>query len=378
MTDMRVAILAVVLTQLPADPAHACGGGLVSSSAATVGANVQRIFLAPSASSTTVVTQVAVPATSADYGVLIPLPARPTLDPTPVPSAAFDELDARTAPRLFHVEPSSGGFSLGCGGGASKAGSTAEPVRASAPVEIGPVTAVTLTADTGAALNDWLAANGFALPSDGRALVDAYAGPGRFFIALKRSSSATDGSPSSVGVRFTLPGDQRVLPLKFARLGAAPTVAFTVFVAAGGPAGPEAPFEAVTLDRLDAKVIGNEGYRAAVARAVADRHGRAFVIESLRSRESLPAGNALLAGLGPDTGITRLTTIVKREDLTADASLGGAVAVPIPDTITVPALAGVGPLALLALGLAILGRSRRRRPSRGDSGILERCKTRGA
>jgi Uncharacterized protein conserved in bacteria (DUF2330) len=351
---------------LAAHRAHACGGGLVSSSA-NVGADAQRIFLSVSGTVTTVVTQVAVPATSADYGVLIPVPAKPLLDPNPVPSAAFDELDAFTAPRIVHDEPTSDDFSLGCGSN-SKSTSAGGSVTASAPVQIGPVTAVTLTADDGTALNEWLAANGFAVPDEGRALVDAYAGPGRFFIALKRSTSAADGAPSSVGVRFTLPGDQRTLPLKFARLGAAETVAFTVFVAIEGLAGPEPPFEAVTLDKLDKMVVSRDGYRAAVARAVADRHGRAFVVESVRAISGLPHGNALLAGLSsPQTGVTRLSTIVKREDLTADASLAGMAPVPLPDTIRLPTPAAVGALAVPALVLVILGRSRRHRSRRVDS-----------
>jgi len=358
---MRLAAVAFVVCSIAADRAHACGGGVVSSRAATVGANVQRIFLVSSPTSTTVVTQVAVPATTSDYGVLIPLPARPTIDPQPVPSAAFDELDAATAPRLVRGEPSSSGFSLGCGGGASKASGRSGPVIASPPVQIGPVTAVTLAADDGTAVNDWLAASGFALPDESRALVDAYAGPGHFFVAVKRSTSAADGAPSSVGVRFTLPGDARTLPLRFARLGAAQTVAFTVFVAADAPAGPEPPFEGLVLTDLDPMVIDKEGYPAAVERAVAERKGRAFVIESARRRAALPGGNALLAGLGATTTVTRISTIVQREDLTGDASLAGLAPSPLPDSISLPQRAAAGP-ALLALGLVTLA-ARRRRPT---------------
>src|SRR4051794_9941272 len=119
---MRAPVVLCLLSLTAADRALACGGGLVTTSAGQVSASAQRIFLAPSSASTTVVTQVAVPATSADYGVLIPLPARPTLDPKPVPSEAFDELDQATAPLLIHREISSGGFGIGCGGAASKAG----------------------------------------------------------------------------------------------------------------------------------------------------------------------------------------------------------------------------------------------------------------
>jgi hypothetical protein len=371
---MRLLFLAFALVSMTAGRVRACGGGLVTTrESAGVGANVQRVFLAPSASATTVITQVAVPATTDDYGVLIPLPAQPTLDPRPVPSADFDALDAATAPAIVHAgtSSSSGGFGLGCGGGASKAGSPGSRVTASPPVEIGPVTAVTLTADDGSAVNDWLAANGFVLPADGRPLVDTYAGPGRFFVAIKRSSRASDGAPSSVGVRFTVPGDQRTLPLRFARLGAADRVAFTVFVAADVPAGPEAPFAAMTLDQLS-PTIAARSYPDAVALAVSQHQGRAFVVESVRGRPALPASNALLEGLSAPL-VTRLSTIIDRAALNTDASLAGPAPTIVPDSLTVPAQAAAGVAALLALAALVGARLGRR-----VWGIVKGCKARGA
>jgi hypothetical protein len=78
-------VLSVPLTAAAlSGDARACGGGgLVTAEAATVGANVQRVFVAVRPQVTEAVTQVAVPATAADYGVLIPLPARPTVDDKP-------------------------------------------------------------------------------------------------------------------------------------------------------------------------------------------------------------------------------------------------------------------------------------------------------
>ena len=94
-------------------------------------------------------------------------------------------------------------------------------MQVSQPVTIGPVTAVTLTADTGDAINAWLGDNGFVIPAASQSIVDAYAGPGRYFIAIRRSDTAATGGPTSVGLHFTLGGDERGLPLRFARLGAA-------------------------------------------------------------------------------------------------------------------------------------------------------------
>jgi len=99
------------------------------------------------------------------------------------------------------------------------------------------------------------------------------------------------------------------------------------------------------------------------------------VVESVRRRADLSSDNALLANIGPDVTITRLSTIVKRDDLTADVSLMGPAPSAVPDSITLPEKAAVGVLPLLGL-MALAWR--RRRPPRGDSGILERCKARGA
>ena len=75
--------------------------------------------------------------------------------------------------------------------------------------------------------------------------MDRYAGPGRWFVALRRSQQATGPQPSSVGVHFSVPGDARALPLRFAALGAAAEVAFTVFVVSPRmPSGPNLPSRA--------------------------------------------------------------------------------------------------------------------------------------
>ena len=142
-----------------AHAARACGGGLVTARPGTIGADAQRIIISARDGTTDVITQIGVPSTTADYGVLIPLPSEPTLDGTPVASADIDNLDRQTAPRLMRF-------------------------------------AVTLTAETGDAINAWLADNGFVIPAADQALVADYAGPGRYFIAIRRSDTAATQVPS--------------------------------------------------------------------------------------------------------------------------------------------------------------------------------------
>jgi hypothetical protein len=270
-----------------------------------------------------VISEISVPVTTADYGVLLPVPALPTLDAQPIPATEIDALDRVTTPQVYASSTDSGG---GCGctpvaGSASKGANEGGGADASPPIDIGPVTAVVLTADTGDAVNVWLVANGFTLPPDGQALVDEYAGTGRYFIALKRSDSAAPGGVTSVGVHFSLPGDARTLPLRFARLGAASTVAFTVFVAASTPVAAALPFETLTLLDLDASLLRQSGYAIALAAAVTAHGNQAFAIEGVFSGLSTTTLPTVLNWVDPAAVVTRLSTIVPATALTTDVAL---------------------------------------------------------
>ena len=269
---------------VPARAARACGGGVVTRmQSGTIGADAQRILISVHGGTTDVITQIGVPATTADYGVLIPVPSEPTLDPNPVASGDIDLLDTKTAPTFIQQANNEGGIPLpSCGCGSDKGG-VEQPfdagVHVSQPVAIGPVTAVSLTADTGAAINAWLADNGFVVPTGDQSLVDAYAGTGRYFIAIRRSDTTAVGGATSVGVHFTLAGDERGLPLRFARLGAATTVAFTVFVAADGVVAPSSPFAALTINDLNRGNLNSLGYASALSYAASQHGNHAFVLE---------------------------------------------------------------------------------------------------
>ena len=266
------------------------------------------------------------PATNADYGVVIPVAAEPTLDPTPVMAAELDVLFSATAPSVL-AQSGSGGGGCGCPlatGGANKGGGGPPGgTQVSEPVTIGPVTAVTLTADTGDAINAWLADNGFAISAADQPLVAAYAATGRYFIAIRRSDTAADGGPSSVGLHFTLPGDQRGLPLRFSRIGAAATVGFTIVVAADGFVAPAAPFATLTLDNLVAETLRTSGYAAAMSDAIARRDGHAFVIEGTWTDADLARDriDSLRPFIPAGAHLTRLSTLLQAAALDSDAFL---------------------------------------------------------
>jgi uncharacterized protein DUF2330 len=348
-----------VLTAVRAS--RACGGGVVTTTqAGTIGADAQRIFISVHGGMTDVITQIGVPATTADYGVLIPVPSEPTLDPTPVASAEIDTLDSWTTPSIMirTSDGDGGGCHIGCGSGASKGGGSSVDggAQVSMPVTIGPVTAVTLTADTGDAINAWLAQNGFAIPAADQSLVGLYAGPGRYFIAIRRSDTAATGGATSVGVHFTLAGDERGLPLRFARLGAGERVGFTVFVVADEVVGPAPPFTALTLHDLDPGILKANGYEAAVLDAVAGNSFHAFVIEGSwisadLSRLQIPS---LRPFIPSGARLTRLSTLLPSIGLDADVVFDQPFTGPVPHQIYVQRTGAREENPQLAFGAALL------------------------
>lgn len=366
---------------------EACGGGgVVSTQPGSVGSDRQRVFISVRASgtggsgaaggtgatggagpTTDVITQIGVPDTTDDYGALLPVPTEPVLDAQPVFVEELDALDRATAPQIVTYEDDSGGSGCGCpvAGGAVSKGGESEGVEVSQPVNIGPVTAVVLTGST-EAVSTWLADNGFAISDADQATIADYSG--YYFVAVRRSETAAPGGPTSIGIHFTMPGDHRELPLRFASLGAAPTVAFTLFIAASEVTGPSPPFTALTLGDLNPDIVRSLSYADAVRGEVASRDNQAFVVESRTTRAELSTrvGSRLMNLIGPGE-LIRLSTIVPSEALTEDAHFYTPYEGEVDNTLyarssRAPASREAGTGALTAL--LLLGAWRRREARR--------------
>jgi hypothetical protein len=303
-----------------------------------------------------------------DYGVILPVPAEPVLDDNPIPTSELDELSRATAP-WFTYASDGDSDSSGCGcfalGGGSAAGDEGQrDVQASEFVDIGPVTAVVLQADSASALNTWLTDNGFVVQSEHQATMSAYATPGSYFIAFKRSDAAPPG-PSSVGIHFSMLGDRRGYALRMSRMGAAPELAITVFVVWHEGVGPEAPFEGLTLNQLEGiePADFDASYRRAVADAVRTRDGLAFVVEGvfpLDDQFELLQSGHLRALVDPGRTLTRLTTVVAAESLVMDVEFTASAPVDVTNWREL----GAAPTGLLWLGALLVTLARRRRTSR--------------
>ena len=320
--------LAAVALLLQAAPAQACGGGVARE---FVGISGQRVLFSVRKDSTEAVLELSVPEAPGDWGVILPVPVEPTLDPDPVPTSEIDRFDAFT--QVAHESDAYGG--CGCGAGAGDPGGDSKGVRASEPVDIGPVTATVLAADDGSSLTAWLDENGFVVPAEEQPIVDEYVTTQTRFVVFKRSQASEPGSASRVGVHMTLPGDHRMYPLRISRVGAAPELAITLWIAASEPVAPADPFVLLEADDL---LKETDPYRTAVVRAVADAGGHAFVREGLFDRDTLAEqdgvydgfyytsvlGPRLAALLDPGQRITRFSTVIDRTQLDTDAMFEAA------------------------------------------------------
>jgi hypothetical protein len=325
--------------------ALACGGGVTSEGATiTVGQHVA--YYAVGAERTEVVLQLALPEVGDDFGVIVPVPGEPVLDDEAIEPTQLSGLDAFSTPQIVYPEDEGGGegsSSSGCGcgdgdeggsfdgGGSGGGGDGGDGVDVQQVADIGPITAISFAAEDGDALTAWLEENGFSIPAEQLPIVQSYVRPGTSFIAFKRNAEVEpEAGATSVGVHFSLAGDQRSYPLKMAAMGAAEEIGFRIYVAVPGGAGavPAAPFAALTLGDLDRGLIASEGYTAAVRVAVADRGGKAFVVEGIYGPETNWRDNLGLdvAAFTPeDATLSRLTSIMPRATLDTDVAFTGSL-----------------------------------------------------
>ena len=349
----------------------ACGGGGLASADGVV-VDAQRVIIsARSGGTTDIVAQINVPQTSSDYGMLIPVPSEPTLDPNPVSATDLAALDDGTAPEILTDDGSSDddGPLIGCGSGTKGGDSSGPPSRgvtAGPPVEIGPIVAVSLTGESAEAVNSWLADNNFVLPSADVSTLERYISPGSYLIAIRRSERAATFAPSSIGIHYSLKGDHRTLSLGFASIGAAAEMAFTVFLAATETTGPSEPFAALTLKDLDGALLKNGDYKGAVKKAVAGHNSKAFVLErTIRAEYATAQAPSLKQLFDPDAIITRATTVVASEELSTDVVFATPFKDEVPNSRFASAdarrsgTAGFNAFGLLVVGAAV-GMSLRR------------------
>lgn len=371
---------------LPANDARACGA-LVSNDKSVVVQSQQRVLISLLESKKSrIVVQLGVPEASAPFGAVTPVNGLPTLDAEPVDTKEMDQLDQLTRPSVSKEVPADSGGGCGCGsdaasdqaGGGKGLGNGG--VNVVQIVDIGPVTAAALSADSGATLTQWLTDNGFVVPAADQPVIDSYVGPSKYFIAFKRNQNAGSGA-SSVGVSFTVDGDQRGYPLRVSRVGADARLGIQVFVAAPevvSPSGsaPAGNFKTLTLADFPASDLYDD-YTSALFSGIQKQGGKAFVVEGV-----FDATGGWRGQLGPqlqaitESGqvLSRLATVVAPASLTEDVSFTGNAPKDVPRQIVALSLPLRAPgrggehtrtyLAVCGLGLLTWGMRRKLRPGR--------------
>lgn len=239
--------------------AHACGGCFhpVNETETTV-ITAHRMALSISTTQTVLWDQVQYAGAPSEFAWVLPIKPGAYIELSN--DAWFEALDAATSTRVaapqiqcqfqsggFATSDSGGSSGCGCGSYASDEASAAPtfdgtgssggvqqppPVSVVHEGSVGPYATVTLHANVPNALPDWLTMNGFAIDPSIEPIINAYAGEGFDFIALKLQPGADVRQMKPV--RVVSPGATPVLPLRMVAAGTGANVDITLFVLGEG------------------------------------------------------------------------------------------------------------------------------------------------
>jgi MYXO-CTERM domain-containing protein len=140
------------------------------------------------------------------------------------------------------------GSASGSSSGSGFGGSSSGGVTVLSQQTIGPYVAVQLQSIDPHALETWLAANGYVIPSDVQPIIDEYVREYFGFLALKLAPG--QGIQDMQPVRVTSPGAGLSLPLRMVAAGTGATVGITLWVIADGRYEPQ-NFQSFTISPAD-------------------------------------------------------------------------------------------------------------------------------
>jgi hypothetical protein len=222
-----------------AKPAHACGGCFQPPSQSGDVITDEKMIFRVSPQSTTLYDEIEYSGNPASFGWVLPIRGQVTVGLSS--DLLFQSLESATATTIQapYIPP----CSCGCGGqtlapapvanGASGAGSSSGGgVNVISQQTVGPYDTVQLQSTDPNALNTWLAANGYVVPSGFQPVIAAYVAEGFDFLALKLAPG--QGVAAMRPVRVTTPGAGLSLPLRMVAAGTGATVGVTVWVMADG------------------------------------------------------------------------------------------------------------------------------------------------
>jgi hypothetical protein len=279
MKSLRIVGFAAALALAALTPsereAHACAVFTPDQTAAVAG---HTMVLSVTKDETTLWDQFYYTGSPASFGWI--LPTKGLVKVGVSSDALFEALGTLTAPQIFAPAtgcPNTCKGTDGQGGGFGNGGVTviAEEV-------VGPFETVQLAAQDPNALKDWLAQNGYPIPSGVGPVLDAYVAEGFGFLALKLAPDK--GLDAVRPVRVTFPGAMPTIPLRLLAAGTGELTPVTLWVVGEGRWEP-ANAPVVTLADSDLTwdfAAKTSDYSAARAKKLAATDGKGWLIEQAR------------------------------------------------------------------------------------------------
>ena len=334
----RLCVFALVVSAaglvVDTQPASACGGFFCNAvSQSPIFQAGERVVFSTEPGGVTMDIEVSYEGDPTEFGWIVPIvepPAGADGEPTPL-----EEMLTLSTPDLFaalqaSTDPSfrvtrmpdivrgcrgGSGGSFGCA--ASEESTSARSVGASVDEDsgwqavdgvevadearVGPYEAQLLRTKSTDALYDWLAVNGYLQDPAARALLGHYVHKQFSFIGLRLRTGRATGDIAPV--RLRLGEDAPCVPLRLTAIAATPGMPMRVWVVGPGRAVPKNYLHAVLDDRA-LVWPGAANYPDAVAQAVAEAGGRAFVTEY--AGPTTPALDALPLKAAPDYPVLAL------------------------------------------------------------------------
>ena len=178
----------------------------------------ERALLITDGVSQQLITSVDLSAANPNAAVIFPVPGTPTVDQPAGGDALFGYLDAATKPRIAHKSRYVWRVR-----NLDMAGGTPPPtagVNVLGQQILGGFEVARLAADDPAALQTWLAENGYVLPVAAAPILKAYVADGWKFVVVKRSVGDPEGSISPLRIRYA--GTTPVYPMRLGALSDRP------------------------------------------------------------------------------------------------------------------------------------------------------------
>ena len=161
--------------------------------------------------------------TATDFGLILPVPASLSQQPSLTDQQAFTKAAALSEPTKRQVVQQSGGIGCGSMAGSKSANAAVDSPTVVASGQVGFLDWIELKADTASSFTDWLTGNGYPYSSTAASVFSYYVEKGWYFVAFRISQQAApDGGTicRALGpVALSFPTPAPVVPSRMASAG---------------------------------------------------------------------------------------------------------------------------------------------------------------